>query len=399
MKRTRWIAATAALLLAGTGCVDKTQQESKSLAYQRWYKTRAKMLYGVGKEHLRVGQLDRAKNKAREALSLDAENLHARMLLGKVHIEKGEYPQAVTELARTVQQQPKSDEAVYLLAVALERADRFEEALTNYRRAYALNPKNVSALQASAEVLVAMGRLEEAGRFIEGYLVEAGDSPAMSETAGRIAMMQKRYDRAAEHLRKACDLADGNVAYLEALARAEFMAGQYEQACGSLKSLTRQEGYAGAAWVYTMLGDCYVGLGNPRNARDAYQVATERRPEDPGAWVNLAKAALDLGDMARAMLSARRALELAPNRLDATITLGYAMIRGGQAQNAVDLLARAAARHQKDGMLQCVLGWAYAETGNAAQARLCYQRAVQLEPNGRLARELLAGRADERDAG
>ena len=216
MKRIRWIAATAALLLAGSGCLDHPQKEAKSLAYQRWYQTRAKMLCGVGKEHLRVGQLDRAKNKAQEALALAPESMDARMLLGTVYIEKGRYPRAVAELARAVQQQPKSARAVYLLAVALERADRLEEALTTYRRAYALDPRNVSALQAAGEVLVTLGRVEEARQFVEGYLGEAGDNPALLETAGRIAMMQRRYGEAASCFRKACDLEYGNVQYLEA---------------------------------------------------------------------------------------------------------------------------------------------------------------------------------------
>lgn len=393
MKRVSLIAATIVLLLAAAGCFNRSKQEGKAVAYQRWYQTRATMLYGVGLEHLKVGQLDRAKNKAQEALALAPTHFDARMLLGKVYIEKGQYLQAVAELAKAVQQQPKSDQAVFLLAVALEKAERLEEALTNYRRAYALNTKNISAVQAAAEVLVAMGRAQEAYEFIQGYLGEFGEAPAMFETAGRLALMQKRYDKAATFFQKAYDLDYTNVQYLGALAKAQFLAGQHERAAESLKDLTEQKGYTAPVWVYTMLGDAYLALGKPLKARDAYYVATERRPQDPGVWVNLGKAAMELGDMARAMLSARQALELEPGRLDATMVLSYAMIRSGQAQNAIALLTRAVGRHPSSGTLQCLLGRAYAETGDGAQAKRCYALAARLEPDCRLARELLAGPA------
>jgi len=390
MKRRLSLVAMTLVVLGISGCFDTPQQEAKTAAYQRWYQTRAKMLYGVGAEHLRVGQLDRARNKAQEALALDAQNMDARMLLGTVYIEKGQYPQAVAELARAVQQEPESAKAVYLLAVALEKAERFEEALANYRRAYALDTKNVSALQAAGEVLVTMGRVDDARRFIEGYLTEASDNPAMFEAAGRIAMMQEQYEKAADYFLKAYDLDSKTVQYLEALARAQFFAARYEQAAESLKDLTQRNGYTAPAWVYTMLGDSYLALGRTFGARDAYHVASERKPDDPGVWVNLAKAALELGDMARAILSARQALELAPHRLDATAALSYAMIRSGEARQAIGVLNRAVARHPRSGMLQCLLGRAYAETGDAAQAKRCYALAVRLEPDNRLARELLA---------
>ena len=59
-----------------------------------------------------------------------------------------------------------------------------------------------------------------------------------------------------------------------------------------------------------MLGDCWLALNRPAEARDAYYRAAELSPLVTGAWLKLAKAALALGDLPRAILSARKALSL-----------------------------------------------------------------------------------------
>lgn len=381
-----------AVLIAGLGlgCRDQSIRQSKSQAYQRWYHTRAQMLYGVGLEHWKVGQLDRARNKALEALALESDHVEARILLGKVYIEKGHYPAAVRELARACQLRPRSAEAMFLLAVALEKDTRYAEALQRYQRAYALDPKNVSAIQGAAEVMVLMGRVEQAQDFVEGYLADAPEHPGLFETAGRLAIMRRQYDRAARHFRQACDLNYENVAYVEAMGRAQFLAGQYEPAAETLKGLTERKAYTAPVWVYTMLGDCYMALDRPFKARDAYYVATERKPEDAGVWLNLAKAAMKLGDTARAILSAHQALSCEPRCLEATMVLGYALIRANRASEAVAVLSAAADKHPKDGMVQCLLGRAYAAVGNRAEAQRRYELASRLDPSNRVARELLA---------
>lgn len=381
--------ALLAVILAGCGN-DLTVEEAKVEARQRWHRARAQVLYGVGLESFKVGQVDRARNKANEALALAPSYLPARTLLGKTCLEKGEYDRAVQELRTVYQSAPNSAEATYLLAVAHEKNGQLEEALDGYRRAYALDGTDLSPVKAAAEVLVAMGRVREAQLQVESYLAEAGPDPAFYELAGRLAMMQGEHESAARYYEHARDLDYDNVLYHEALARAWFFAEQHREALSCLTELTERKDYDPPAWVYTMLGDCNIALGRPYHARDAYLQATSLTPEDPGAWTNVAKAALILGDEDRAILSSRHALGLDPGRLDATLTLGYALLRSGQEVRAVRVLSEARSKHPQSATLLCLLGRAYSRLGHHEQARACYDVALRLEPDDPLARELAA---------
>jgi cytochrome c-type biogenesis protein CcmH/NrfG len=54
------------------------------------------------------------------------------------------------------------------------------------------------------------------------------------------------------------------------------------------------------------------------------------------------------------------------------------------------VLVRGAKAKPRNGTIQCILGRAYAASGNSAKAAECYQLALQLEPGNSLASELLA---------
>ena len=391
----RWIIG-ALVLGAVTGCNMPSMKDGRADAHKRWDHARAQVLCQVGVEHLRVGQLDRACKKALEALALNEDYTPARVLLGKVCIEQGHYRAAAAELARAQVNAPNSDEIVYLLGVAQEKDGCLDEALASYRRAHSLNEANLAAVTAAAEVLVLMGRTREAQLQLESYIHLAAEDPGVYELAGRLAMMQQEHAEAAKYYEQAADLDPGNLRYREVLAQAQFAAGEHAKAAGTLKDLSQSNQYKAPAWVYTMLGDCHMAMGRPIEARDAYQIASQQSPESAGAWANLAKAALALNDLPRAILSAKQALNLEAGRLDATLLLGYALLRNGQVDGALRLLPQAVARYPDNGTLRCLLGRAHAAAGNEAEAAQCYAAALKLEPDNQLAQALLAGPGPKR---
>ena len=324
-------------------------------------------------------------------MALDPDYVPARILLAKVLIEQGHYRAAAAELEKLREQRPESDEMHYLLAVAQEKDGRLEEALVNYRRAHALNEKNLAAVTAAAEVLVSMGKVRQAQLQLDSYLSVATDDPGMYELAGRLAMMQKEYADASRHYAQACALDHKNLRYRESLGLAQFFAGEHQRAVDTLKGLLESEGYQGGAWVYTMLGDCYMAMSRPFQARDVYQTASQRCPDSAGVLINLGKVAMALNDVSRAILSAQQALNLEAGQLDAALLMGYALLRDGQVQRAARFLAQTVAQHPENGTLQCLLGRVHAAAGDKEQAARCYLAALKLEPENRLALELLCG--------
>ena len=384
----RWALTLAITTLALGGCGTNQRRVE---AYKRWYGTRARALYGLAQEHLRVGQLDKARNKAQEALALDGEFAAAAVLLAKIHIEQGHYKLAAQQLEALEKEHPDVPEVIYLLAVAWEKQGRLEEALGGYRRAHALQRDNFSCVTAAGEVLVALGRTEEAELYVAGYLSEAPDEPALHELAGRLAVMNHKYALAAERLAKACEIDYKNSRYAESLGRAQCLAGRHEAALATFKQLLSRDGYEVPAWVYTRIGDCHMALGRPEKARDAYFRACDLKGNDAAGWADVAKAALALGDYVRANLAAREALRRDESHAEATMVLGYALIRSGEPDASRRVLGEAFDRLRNNATYLCLLGQACAASGDRAAARRHYSAAARLEPASALAKTLLAG--------
>lgn len=379
-------------VLVLAGCGQMKLSESKSEAYDRWHHARAKVLYGAGREHLKVGQLDKAAVKARDALALAPDYTEARILLGKVLIEQGAYSQATRQLDQVREQSPESAEVHYLLAVAAEKAGDLTRALDLYRKSYALDDSSVSAIVASGEVMVQMGRIEEARRYIQPHLGDADGDPAIYELAGRLAMMRGDYAEAADHFLHAHDLDYGNYYYRESLAQAQFLAQQYDRVVDTIESLMTVDGYEAPVWVYTMLGNSRLALGRHLGAKQAFEQVSRSRPSDPTAWTNLARAALALGDVSRAVMWSNKALQIDANRSETVLLLGYSLLSDGQAHRAVRVLSEHSKRFDDNPMIYWLMGRAYSAVDEPQEARRCYGRAMELDPDHPLARGLADGR-------
>ena len=386
MKRSILIAAMMITVLAG--CEYKLSN-SKEQAAARHQTARAQMSYSVAREHLNVGQLNKACRKAQDALALDDSHQAARILLAKVYIEQGRYELACTELQVAREAMLDSAEVVYLLAVAREKQGRLKDALINYRLACALEESNISAAMAAGEVLVTMGELRQAQAHVDSYLPQAQGEPGMYELAGRIAVMLDEHNKAAGHYQEASDLDPKNIRYKEALGFALFHAGQYRLAIDVLNELLESPHYDPTALLYSMIGDCYMANKSPRRARDSYRLACELKGDDSALWANLAKASLAMGDVRKAIHASREALQLNTDNLNAALIRGYALLSDGRIPQAIKALNKASSVHPKDAMIRCLLGKSLAAAGRYNQARECYKAALKLQPDHQLATILL----------
>jgi protein O-GlcNAc transferase len=379
----------AVLLGLAAGC--NLENKEKILAYRRWHRARAQVICGVGQEQLRVGNLEKALSRAMEAASLDPEFAPARVLLGKVLLEKSQYAKAAEQLLEAERVAPEDAEIVFLLGVSLEKRGQHAEALKRYEQARALDASNDGYLTASAEVLVAMGKPQRALALLEARLDQSDDEPSVLALAGELAMMEGKPAKAVDLFQRYLDLQPDSVVIRENLAKAQFFAGRYADALDVLEKLARDPRYRDrAGWLYVMIGDSHMALGRPDPARSAYETAAVLQPEASPVWVRLAKAAVAMDNCPRAIAAARQALAMTDRCLEATAVLGYAMLRQGQIDQATALLASAARENPGDATIQCMLGRCYWALGQKQRAVSCYKRALECDPDSRLARRLLA---------
>jgi predicted O-linked N-acetylglucosamine transferase (SPINDLY family) len=127
--------------------------------------------------------------------------------------------------------------------------------------------------------------------------------------------------------------------------------------------------------------------------RQQAREAVSRAPQDAIAWIVLAEAELDAGDVAAGEAAVHRALALRPGHPEALARLGRAQsMRGLRAEAATTLRAAAATAPQHPG-IAVWLGHVLEDAGEAEAAAEAYSRAYALAPHEpQIAAYLLAWR-------
>ena len=119
----------------------------------------------------------------------------------------------------------------------------------------------------------------------------------------------------------------------------------------------------------------------PASQRQQLQQAVRRQPADFIAWVMLADAELEAGDLAAGEQAARRALQLRPRHPEALARLGRVAWMAGAHGDAAQLLGEAAAGAPQHPGIALWLGHALEDAGDAEGAADAYRRAHALLPD------------------
>ncbi len=224
-------------------------------------------------------------------------------------------------------------EKLFFAAHAARTAGDLAEAERLLRLVADLQPKSATVQTALAEVLLARGRashaIEAAGRAVtlDGNLAPA--HVALGEAAGQLGNSRA----ALKHHRAAHRLMPSSVAASVALVRtlkALGMAGEASavltEACAAM---------AGDAASLNNLGTAALDLLFPEQARALFEGAIAARPDDPGIYINLARACSRSADDDAARETLRRAREIAPGDPRITRADGIIAVNAGRPAEAL----------------------------------------------------------------
>jgi len=412
------IGVLLAVLTAGAmaGCdaaLDKGHQEFTEQSRAAFDRQRLDIMYQVAEQQYRVGELDKCRESLKNALAVPTPYAPMHVLAARVELEGGNLDVAATHLKKALEIDATKAEPLYLLGLVYQRWQKFDTACDYYQQACDKNPGEALYVLAVAEMRITLGQLDEAKQFLEDKMLYFEQSASMRIALARIATLQGDPAAASRHYRDATLLLPEDKNLRWTYAESLYDAGKYADAARILEDLRRdppampkataalakgaaadaETDLAAAASVKAsllmMLGESYVALKRPMDARDCFQEIIRAQPDSVPAYLALAKTCLLTNDLATTTAAVQKALRFEPENVPAMILQAAVLQKQEKWTEALALLNKAARIAPKDLTVLCMQGISQLQLGQKDAAVSSFQKAVALNPADAWANELL----------
>ena len=253
---------------------------STSLRVQPGLPFAGKLYVLMGRAARALGQLERAEEHFRHAISIEPDAAAAMLDLAGVVREQGRRDEADALLSRTRDLRPNDPAHLQNIAEALRKENRYEDALAAYREVLAVSPDFALAYAGMGDTLFRMERYEEALDAMDRALsLQPGLAVAGSlhGLAGQAAQHLNRTEEAAQHFSAAIGIDPRDSTSIDRLAMVRFGERQYEAALALYQDLL--ELTPDSAQTYSNLGATLYYLDREDEALRHFERAVEIDPD------------------------------------------------------------------------------------------------------------------------
>jgi tetratricopeptide (TPR) repeat protein len=348
-----------------------------------------------------LGELTAAADLNPESSWVLSEQARALALAGR-------RDQAVAAAERAVAANREDVEAAVILGIVASAVGRNEDARRSFERALSMNSRHALALAGLAGLAASPA---EAKTLLE-RAVEA--SPRQADAVLQLAELEANHQRALQTLRRASSSLPDSVALHRAIVERAVAAGDpagglaylrqvverplsasaalFGQAVALPNELAEEalafvrEGrrrYPESSGLQLTEAQLLQDAGRTREAIEVLENLHGRFPESVEVANSLAVALAAAGDVDRARKVFTGAADDSPV---VQANLARLLLQAGQARAAVAILEPLVERTPADGELQALYGTALGRTGRLDEARAALDRALELDPESRLAR-------------
>jgi len=322
--------------------------------------------------YLQAGDAQNALAVALELETAHPENLSVLAAVGQSHQAGGNFDKARLSFNRMTRVASDNSSALIRIARLLMGVRAFDDAGLALKKALTYNPGLLPADFMMVELDLQAGRLDAAAKRATALrTANPGLAPA-ARLLGAVYMAQKKPAAAIKEFKLALSKERNGVNTL-ALFQAYVEAGDSKAAIDLMQAWLRD--YPNDTAAESALAEAYLRSGQWQQARTAYLAVVKNRPQDVAALNNLANVLLKLNDP-EALSYAKQAHALAGGDPNVADTLGWILVRNGQAQQALPYLRDARLRAASNRVIQYHLGVALHQLGRKAEAKRELQGAV-----------------------
>jgi len=403
----------SAVAVAALAACAAEHQKFVEPAAKDFDRQRLDIMYQVAEQQYKVGDLAKCRESVKAALAVKTPYAPMHVLAARVEIEGGNLDVAASELKKALAIDGTKAEPLYLLGVVYQRWQKFDTACDYYQQACEKNAGEALYVLAVAEMRITLGQLGQAKQFLEDKMLYFEQSASMRIALARIATLQGDAAAASRHYRDATLLLPEDKNLRWTYAEALYDAGKYGDAARILEDLRRdppalpkarnalaKDAVADAetdqaaalsmkAGLLMMLGESYVALKRPMDARDCFQEVIRAQPDNVSAYLALGKTCLMTDDLATTTAAAQKALRYEPENVQAMILQAAVLQKQQKWTEALDTLNKAARVAPKDLTVLCMRGISEMQLGQKDAAVLSFQKAVAISPTDAWANELL----------
>lgn len=278
-------------------------------------------------------------------------------------------PQSRTELARAVVElldpliDPKQEEAYGLIDEALEKAESgdLNGAVEKYYKALGFYDRHLGAWLKLAGILAELDRRDEVELAYMAALETDSNSLQAYFGLAEYYEVSQQYEQTVGVLRHSLSIAKKIKASGKSLARINFFIGEFEL---RLKRLT--------------------------DAKNSFDKAIENNPDDAQLRADIGDAYADKGHYEKSEEHYQAALEFDPNLAHVFNKLGIAYRRQKKHDKAFEVYNNARRHHPRDENLMFNMARTQYETGQMTDAIALLEKALNISPDFKEARLLLA---------
>lgn len=341
----------------------------------------AAALCGLGETLYRAGRYSESLARFEAGLQADPDDVMVAVGAAKAQLALERVREAGALLARLRQANPKNYAVNYWYAKAEEAAGNREEAEKGF--AVAIDVGGTDPIVVDAYVSMALlknqqGRREEAQKVLATAQEKLPRMPKIHEAIGQLALSEGRYEAAVEQFKLALSLDPSDLGTKFRLGVALRKNRDFEAAAKVFDEVAAVDrDYPGLALER---GQLYEASGQTEEALRAFESALAKAPTDPDLMLRVGCGKVAAGRPQQAEQLLKKVLEQRPTSAETHHCLGRAqLLDGSNLALALRTLERAVELDPHRAEYHLYVGWAANEAGRVALAEQALKKALELD--------------------